>query len=343
MGAAAADRADHERGLLPAVRTPSWSRRARSTTTRCWCCSPRWRAAWSSASWPATGRRRSAATACRRPSRRSCMGGSKVQPRVAVLKPVSVRGRDRHRRPVRRRGPDHHDRRRDRFAVRPVPAPDRRRAQDPAGRRRDGRHGGHVQRAAGRAVLAVELLLFEWRPRSLRPGRGRGRGRDASSAGRCSAPPRCSRRGRRPHHDGDVRAVRRLRLVVRAARDPGDRAGLRLRGRLPAAADPLDVVAGDRRTDHRHRRPDRAAGARRRLRHHRRRADRLDRPRPGRRHPHREDADLVVLPRFGHLRRRAGADVHDRRRAGLAGGARLPARRAGLLGAHRRWPASSAG
>ena len=33
------------------------------------------------------------------------------------------------------------------------------------------------------------------------------------------------------------------------------------------------------------------------------------------RHPRGQDLDLVAVPRIGHLRRRAGADLHDRRRA----------------------------
>jgi hypothetical protein len=45
------------------------------------------------------------------------IGGSRMSPKVAILKPLSS-AIDRHRRPVRRRGPDHHDRRRDRLAVR---------------------------------------------------------------------------------------------------------------------------------------------------------------------------------------------------------------------------------
>ena len=67
--------------------------------------------------------------------------------------------------------------------------------------------------------------------------------------------------------------------------------------------------------DHRHRRADRAARARRRLRRHRPAADRPGRALADRRHPDRQDADLVALARLGHLRRRARAGVHDRRRA----------------------------
>ena len=45
-------------------------------------------------------------------------GGSKLSLKVALLKPLVLGGVDRQRRPVRRRRTDHHDRRRDRLAVR---------------------------------------------------------------------------------------------------------------------------------------------------------------------------------------------------------------------------------
>ena len=47
--------------------------------------------------------------------------GSRVEPRVAVLKPISAADQHRHRRPVRRRGTDHHDRRRGRLGRSPRP------------------------------------------------------------------------------------------------------------------------------------------------------------------------------------------------------------------------------
>ena len=59
-------------------------------------------------------------------------------------------GLDRQRRAVRRRGADHHDRRRDRLAVRPAVPPQRRRAQDAAGRRRDGGHDRDFRHARSR-------------------------------------------------------------------------------------------------------------------------------------------------------------------------------------------------
>ena len=114
-------------------------------------------------------------------------------------------------------------------------------------------------------MLAVELLLFEWTPRSfipvavaaiiaevertmlhlpgpIFPFQG---GMEVSFVGLA----------------GWVLDRRCGRPVVGAA----DADGLCLRGRLPEAAHPLDVVANDWRSGGRHRRADRTAGARRRL------------------------------------------------------------------------------
>ncbi len=123
-------------------------------------------------------------------------------------------------------------------------------------------------------LLAVELLLFEWRPRSFVPVAAA-----VAVAAICRgcllgsgpvfpvADLGCTRTGRdRPGTDP--------RPDRRAARDRRDRAGLPGRGRVREAAVPLDVVARDRRGDHRHRRPRRTARARRRLRRHRPTADR---------------------------------------------------------------------
>ena len=97
-------------------------------------------------------------------------------------------------------------------------------------------------------LLAVELLLFEWRPRSLRAGRRRGRRRDRRARRRCSAPARSSRPSARCTSTTSTYALCVVAGVVAGpARARRDRAGLRLRGRLPPAADPLDVVAGHRR------------------------------------------------------------------------------------------------
>ena len=79
-------------------------------------------------------------------------------------------------------------------------------------------------------------------------------------------------------------------------------------------ADALDVVAGDRRPCGRARRFDRAARARRRLRHHRRSSRRSYRLVGGRaRSCVVKSVDLDHRARLGHLRRRAGAAAHLRR------------------------------
>ena len=123
-------------------------------------------------------------------------------------------------------------------------------------------------------LLAVELLLFEWKPRSLDPGgagqRDRRGGaplhpRHRAALPGAAAPGRSSARPGSPAASSPGLLAGALSALLTAR-------GLRRRGRLPAAADPLDVVAGDRRPGDRHRRPDLPAGARRRLRHDRRAA-----------------------------------------------------------------------
>ena len=109
---------------------------------------------------------------------------SRIAPRTAVAKPHVGRDRHRHRGPVRRRGPDHRDRRRDRLAPRAGPPGLAVRAQDPARQRRGGRHGGDVRRAAGRGrarhrAAAVRVLDPGVRPARRRRQRRR---RDAPGA-----------------------------------------------------------------------------------------------------------------------------------------------------------------
>ncbi len=78
--------------------------------------------------------------------------------------------RDWHGRPVWRGGPDHSDGRRDGFAGGPTDFYDGCGAQGAARVRCRRRYGGHVQHAGGHAViLAIELLLFEFRSRSFIP------------------------------------------------------------------------------------------------------------------------------------------------------------------------------
>src|SRR6185312_12472707 len=86
-------------------------------------------------------------------------------PRADHLAEAGVLGvRDRHRRPVRRRGPDHLHRRRDGLADRPTAAGHRERAQGAAAGM-----AAVFGAPVASLVLAVELLLFELRPRSLIP------------------------------------------------------------------------------------------------------------------------------------------------------------------------------
>ena len=75
----------------------------------------------------------------------------------------------RHRRAVRRGRSDHHDGRRVRFDPRAVVSSHRGRTQNAARGRRGRRNVGGFCCADRRDLLAVELLLFEWRPRSFIP------------------------------------------------------------------------------------------------------------------------------------------------------------------------------
>ena len=134
-------------------------------------------------------------------------------------------------------------------------------------------------------LLAVELLLFEYRPRSLIPV-----ALAAAVATRCSHRVRRHSAGVRDAADARSRVAPRWRATRcsacssassrvgdHAIRRTGIEDAVRALGQtLPC---PLDVVAGVRRDRGRRHRPDRAAHARRRLRQHRRR-DRRDDRRP---------------------------------------------------------------
>ena len=103
-----------------------------------------------------------------------------------------VGDRHRHRRPVRGRGADHHDRRRDRLAVRAAVPPQRRRAQDAAGGRRGGRHDRRVRHAAGRRAAGGRAAAVRVEAAQLPAGDGGGAGRRrgaAVPAGRRAAVP----------------------------------------------------------------------------------------------------------------------------------------------------------
>ncbi len=163
-------------------------------------------------------------------------------------------------------------------------------------------------------LLAIELLLFEYRARSLIPVA-------LASAAACAAhialvgsaprlldahPRRTERRG----SGGLRRDGHRRRVRV----DAGDARRLRGRRRVREAPDPLDVVARDGRSRRRWRRHPVAAHHGRRLRQHR--SDPLGRPRgPGGRRLLRPQVRLVgALARHGDLGRNARAALHDRRR-----------------------------
>ena len=97
-----------------------------------------------------------------------------------------VCGVDWQRRPIRRRRPDHHDRRRDRLAVRPIVQLERRRAQDLAGRRRDRGNDRHLRDAVRLDHARGRVAAVRMEAAQLRAGRdgGAGRPRMASAAGR---------------------------------------------------------------------------------------------------------------------------------------------------------------
>ena len=98
-------------------------------------------------------------------------------------------------------------------------------------------------------LLAVELLLFEWKPRSLIPVALA----SATAGDAAPIPPGHGPALPDPSASGVHRTVGTASGCVVAGLlagrlvSPADGGGLRVRGRLPAPADPLDVVAGDRR------------------------------------------------------------------------------------------------
>ena len=247
-----------------------------------WCCSRRSSAAWSSGVMARYGSEKIRGHGMPEAIEAILIGGSKVQPRVARAQAGLVGDRDRHRRPVRRRGPDHHDRRRRRLAVRAAPAPDRRRAQDPARRRRRGRHGRHLQLAARRAPARRRAAAVRVAAAQPGPGRGRGLRRHRRRASRCSAPARSSRSAAPLHLTHvDVPALRGLRrrrpallavvatALVYASEDAFRRLPLHWMwwpaiGGLVIGIGGLFVPAGARRRLRRHRRrarPARSASA----------------------------------------------------------------------------------
>ena len=142
------------------------------------------------------------------------INGSRVEPRVALLKPLSSAISIGSRRPVRRRGTDHHDRRRLRLDDRAALPPDERRAQDAARRRRGGRHVGDVRGAGRRGAARGRAAALRVEAAQLHSGRagerdgGGGAPLPASASGRSS---RC------PPHP----IVHRARRAGAAASSPG--------------------------------------------------------------------------------------------------------------------------
>src|SRR5271166_723513 len=164
-------------------------------------------------------------------------------------------------------------------------------------------------------LLAVELLLFEWRPRSLVP---------VTAAVVVATVVRGFILGTGPifpvvAHVTEIRwNIDLLALVIGLCGAAVAVAATRLvyfAEDMFAPAIPLDVVAGDRRRHHRRGRADPASSAGRRLRRDQRAADRPGRPGGDCRHSYREDSDLVAVVGLGHLRRCTRPGVHDRWRA----------------------------
>ena len=179
-------------------------------------------------------------------------------------------------------------------------------------------------------LLAVELLLFEWKPRSFIPVA-------LASATAAAArrylvgvgplfpvPPHPVFIGPAGLAGCVLAGIARRCAVTRCSPAPSTR-----RRRVSAPAGALDVVAGYRRPRHRHRRPDLPAGARRRLRHHRRPAAAARAAARLAGHPAGEVVDLGRRARLRHLGWRAGAAADDGRRARRARSAVSP----GLRGA----------
>ena len=175
------------------------------------------------------------------------LGGSKVQPRVAVLKPVSAAIAIGTGGPFGAEGPIIMTG----GAVGSLFAQflrltaDERKTLLVAGAA--GGMAATFNSPFAALMLAVELLLFEWRPRSYVP----------VAAAVCVAAivrrPLLGTAALFPavgtlHIElRHLRPVRRVRHRLRAAGAGRDGAGLRGRGRFPATARALDVVACDRR------------------------------------------------------------------------------------------------
>ena len=121
-------------------------------------------------------------------------------------------------------------------------------------------------------LLAVELLLFEWKPRSLIPvalASAIARRWRADTSWDSARYFPCQRT-RCSSDRKELLGCVLVGLLAGGAVGSAHAVGVRGRRRFPASANSLDVVAGDWGTGHRFGRPDLSTGARRRLRHHRR-------------------------------------------------------------------------
>ena len=119
------------------------------------------------------------------------IGGSRMSPKVAVLKPLSsaisigTGGPFGAEGPIIMTGGAH------RLAVRAVLPPQRRGAQDAAGGRRRGRHDRDLRHAGRRRAAGGRAAAVRVEAAQLHPGRGRVPSSPIAGARCCSAPGRC--------------------------------------------------------------------------------------------------------------------------------------------------------
>ena len=227
--------------------------------------------------------------------------------------------RDRHRRPVRRRGADHRHRRRARLARSASSLHDhRRRAQDAARRRRRGGHGGDVRQPGLRGAARGRAAAVRVPPALAHPGGARDAPRPPACASRfvgTRAGLRDAGRSRAP--SGDALAVLRRRSARWSAWPSVVRHARRLRDRGRASSSCRSTGCGGRRS----------AASRSASSATSRRARSASATTTSRRssagtlagtalrRPVRAEVRLVVdLARQRHLGRHARAAVHDRRR-----------------------------
>ena len=151
-------------------------------------------------------------------------------------------------------------------------------------------------------LLAVEAAVVRVAAPQPGSGHGRSRHRDRRAPIHPGERPNIPRRGTRHRNRLENRHVGpHHRLVRRRGRRRRDATGIPGRGCVRAAAVPLDVVAGNRWCRDRRGRADPAPSSGRRLRRDQRATHRPGRPVADRRHSCCEDSDLVTVIGFGHL------------------------------------------